>query len=423
MAVFNVSFANKNFTKSTQDYGFLIDQLDIKENQLAADGKLSPGDYALLKSEAQKLYTHPGLTPAQRSNVEVKISGYEKANNLSTLKDSNDISQLNSDVKNDMSTIGLKYANNPEKYLQAKTALLAGKIDKLSSAIEQMRTSGDDPSNHYNELSTTINDYNDSRQALNDVQTYDKSGTSKSSYAAYLVTNPRGEVTDIKVEKIGTVSGYLQTNGIYGGLPVYGKATSDISTGVSKFKLGSQVFTQTNAIDPASGNQQKVLVSGSTKAYGLKGANVEIDPSTVSTQGYVPPGGWIEGSKGFIYKRSDDGQSYTKYINSDQTKLGINPGDIIKVPTDFEQNILKNVKTTVDGNVSIAPPTPSVSSAFPSPAPATVAQPAAPATPTPAPTGTPRTPSPIDRAASSVYGTANKVMDKAKGFFQNLFNQ
>jgi hypothetical protein len=34
--------------KTSADYGFLVDKLDIKRNQLESDGKLSPGDYDLL---------------------------------------------------------------------------------------------------------------------------------------------------------------------------------------------------------------------------------------------------------------------------------------------------------------------------------------------------------------------------------------
>ena len=204
MANFDVSFLNPKLRgTSSQDYGFLVDQLDIKRNQLEADGKLSPGDYKLLTAEAQKIYAHPGLTPAQRSNIEVKISSYQSDSNKNLSKDANNISRINREIKDDMSKIGLRFSNQPTKFLEAQAAAYNAKIDSLSESINQLEAAGDDATEHYNELTTTLDDYNNTLQALDDVTNYKGGSAPTSNYAAYVVTNSKGEVVDLKVDRVG----------------------------------------------------------------------------------------------------------------------------------------------------------------------------------------------------------------------------
>lgn len=431
MAVFDASFVNPKTRKSSTDYGFLVDGLSIYESQLASDGNLSPGDYELLNSKARELYTHPGLTPEQRSNVAVKMANYKEAKAVTSLKRGNDIGELNNNVKDEMATIGLQFANDPAKFLQAKSALLSVKIDRLSRSIDQLEGSGADASAHYNELNAAMNEYSENEQALNDVKSYDGSGNTKSDFAAYIVTNSKGEITDLKIDHQGGQSGYLQTNGVYGGLPVYGKLNRSVN-GQSTFKLGNQTFTQSQEIvtGPDGVTQQKLLVAGGAGSSGIRvnGGNVNIDTTKVKTQSYVPDGGWLEGSNGFLYQKKEDGSGYKKYVNTDQAKLGLAPGDVIKMPKSFEQNILSDVTETIDG--SIPPPTspqlapgifetnnglPTGKLGIESGAAATT-----PATATPA--GAPAQ-QPTVRTPAAATGYAAAPTTQAKGFFANLFGR
>src|SRR5436309_649399 len=109
------AFDFSNITKKAgTDFGFLVDQLDIKRNQLESDGKLSPGDYDLLTKQAQTIYAHPGLSPAQRSNVLVKISQYTQEKKVTAQKDSNDIKRLNNNLQDDHLKNAMLFGNNPQ---------------------------------------------------------------------------------------------------------------------------------------------------------------------------------------------------------------------------------------------------------------------------------------------------------------------
>lgn len=431
MANFDVSFLNaKNRKSASRDYGFLVDQLQIKEDQLASDGKLSPGDYDLLSSSAQELYAHPGLTPEQRSNVQVKIAGYKRSKNTTNLSDKNDISRINREVEDDNAKNTAAYANNPQKFLETQAAVYSAKIEQLSTSIDQIETSGGDATNHRNELNSTLQDYHDTVQALTDVKGYDKSGKSKSGFAAYVVTNSSGEVTGMKVGRTGGQAGYMPTNGLYGGLVVYGKANK-IENGLPVFEFGNQRFVQTDNLvtGPDGVTSQKVLVAGGGGRGGIsvnKGS-IDVDPTGVRSQSSIRSGGWAEGEKGFLYQRGADGK-YKKYVNADKTKLGIKDGDIVRIPRSFEQGIVKDVSETVDASTPISMPIPAdVAPGSTNPA-STVSAPA-PAPGGPAsfmqdqgPKGTPRTPAPVSRAPQDAQGMAAAEDKKGKGFFATLFS-
>jgi hypothetical protein len=433
MANFDVSFLNPKLRGSSggQDYGFLVDQLDIKRNQLESDGKLSPGDYDLLVAEAQKIYAHPGLTPSQRSNIEVKISSYKSDSSRTLGKDANDISKINREIKDDMSKIGLRFSNQPSKFLEAQAAAYNAKIDSISDSINRLEAAGDDATSHYNELTSTLDDYNNTLQALDDVTNYGGSGAPTSNYAAYVVTNSKGEVVDLKVDRIGAQAGYVETNGVYGGLPLYGKVNRK-EYGKNVFTLGSQTFSANDTVIPGPDGTLKpsTLISSAQQKNAKGGFSIaqsgydNIDLNSVRPQSAIRAGGWIEGEKGFLYQRQDDG-SYKKYINSDKEKLGITDNDIIRGPRSYESGIISNVTETIDGSLPTQAPLPDPSMMGPMQSMVTPQM----TTSTPAtmmpqsqPAGRAKTGgAPTERSPQTSQGIVGKALGAAKGFFSNLF--
>ncbi len=423
MPVFDVSFLNPKTRK--QDYGYLVDQLSIKQNQLEADGKLSPGDYQLLVKEGQKLYSHPGLTADQRSNIQVKISNWESLAKTTALKSNQDIKALNNGVADDNAKLSMYYGNKPDVLLKGKADALNLKLDSLSQSIDQLQGAGDDASAHILEFNQTLNDYNDTLQALSDVKSH-KAGTPASSdFAAYLKTNSQGEITDVSVERVGSKTGYTETNGLYGGLPIYGKINRK-EDGKNVFILGNDKFSAPDLMipdpqNPGSMKSSKLISETQKKTLGggfvtaTAGQYKEVDLNQVRTQQGVRTGGWLEGSKGFLYQKNSDG-SYTKYTNAKKDSLGISENDIIRAPKFLEDSILPSVSKTVDGNQSMTLPpapiaTPMTSTSTPSSTPTTT---------TPTSGATSRTPSPTVRAPQTSQGLGSKIMQGAKNFLSSL---
>lgn len=455
MPRFNLAELKRSGTSSSsQDYGFLVDQLEIKENQLASDGNLSPGDYKLLASEAQKLYGHPGLTPAQRSNLQVKYSSYLKGGSVKAISEGNDISRLNREVEDDQATINLRFSNDPAKYLEAQADVQVAKINRLSESIDSLDAAGDDTTNHVNELNSTLAEYSDTLQALEDVNSYQPGQAPTSGYAAYVVTNSHGEVTSLKVKRVGSESGYIETNGVYGGLPLYGKVNHK-EYGKNVFVLGGKQFSAADTVIPGPDGTMKptTLISTDMQKNG-KGAYTvaqsgytDVDLGTVRPQSSVRAGAWIQGDKGFLYQMQEDGR-YKKFVNADKEKLGIKDNDIIRMPKSFEQGILNNVSETVDGSIAPITPQPDTLSGpanIPSPDAGTdanqqtgfansrlgraamnaagVISPLIPAAANAlGGKGRPNTGgAPTERAPSTAGGIANKAVSAVKGFFGNLF--
>jgi hypothetical protein len=437
MGTFDASFLNPKLKKtSSQDYGFLVDQIAVKKNQLESDGKLSPGDYDILIGLTRQVYSHPGLTPAQRSNVGVQLSGFEKEKKTSLLSDNSNIGTLNDDVKDTNSKLVMHYGNDPTKFLAGQSALLSAKMDRLSENINNQEASGQDTSAQENELTNTIQQYNDTLQALDDVKKHAADPTYKSDFAAYITTNSQGEITDVKVDRAGTNSGYLQSNGSYGGLVVYGKPNSKDASGTSVFKLGMQTFKESKSIGP-DGQPQNSLIAGAKGGYNLSNNTpVELDPKSLKTQQSVRSGGFIEGEKGFFYQNNGDG-SYTKYTGTDRDKLkarfNLQDGDIHAMPKSFVQGILPSVTKTDDGSVPVTmPPTTGPINTTGMTAPTQSQEPAlAIASQTPAgapdaqtPGGRPNTGgAPTTRAPFDSGGLAGRVMSGAKSFLGSLFGQ
>jgi len=403
----------------TQDYGFLVDQLDIKKNQLEADGMLSPGDYAVLTDMARKLYTNPGLTPAQRSNVQVKISDYQSKSKLQTLKDTNDIQRLNRDVKDTKMTAKSLAVNNPAMFLKANADAEKAKIDRLTNMIDQTENAMGDATKYYDERDQAMLDYQDALQAQNDVETKNP----QSNYATYMVTNSYGEVVDIKVGKVGTVSGYIPTNATYGGLQVYGKINLVNDSGKNVFSIGGQNFVEGKDIvtgpDGAT-SVKKLTLEGTSKGGGItvNAGKVEIATPTLRAQNEVRRGGWAEGQSGVLYQKGEDG-NYTKYINQTKEQLGLKDGDLMKLGTSTEQSILPYATKTVDSMAdNVPPPMPQA------PVTSSVTPPTSTTTSTTTPKGRSNTGgAPTERAPETAQGVSGGVMSKVKGFFGSLFGK
>lgn len=415
MPTFNFSGLTKKSGGSS--YGFLVDQLEILENKLSSDGKLSPGDYKLLKEKAQEIYSHPGLSASDRSNVMVKISKYESDSSKSSLKDLSDIDRTNRAAKDDIAKATMLLSNNPSLFLQAKEEVVKQKLANLAQSIENIDSAQGDSTAHLNEYSNTLQEYNDILEAQEAVQ----SKNPNSGQVAFLTTNSAGEITDVKIGRIGSQSGYAETNGLYGGLKVYGKVNKKENgknvfiIGKERF-IGSDLYEQDPAV-PGSLKPARLLSEKTTqgRTRGLVNSqDVEIDLTQVRPQSAIRIGGWAEGGKGFLYQRLEDG-SYRKYSNLSKDKLGISDNDIIRIPDSIEQGILPAVGETIDGSKPFTAPL--TTSTVP------MSAQSAPQAPTeaPAPTGTSRTPSPTERSPRDVRGYAQRAFSRAGNWLKSIF--
>lgn len=366
MAVFNVSFANSKTKSVSQDYGVLVDQLDIMENQLAADGKLSPGDYKMLIGKAQQLYGHPGLSTAQRSNIKVKISSYKSASTKTSLKDSQDITQLNNEAEDDARKASMLFGNNPAKFLQTQAAIQQAKVSQLADAINTLDASGQDSSAHTLEYNDAVSALQDTLDAMKVVEGHAPGAAPSSDYVAYLTTNNDGEITGVKVGREGSQSGYLETNGLYGGLKIYGKLNRK-ENGKNVFLLGNQKYSASDVVIPSADGSLKTSTlineSGQKGKPGVFTTAVagytDMDTANTRTQATIRTGGYAEGSNGFIYKKNEDG-SYTKFVNATPDNLKITANDIIKLPKSIEQSVTGNVTQTIDASMQQPTSTPTL---------------------------------------------------------------
>lgn len=411
--------------KASKDYGFLIDQLDIKRNQLESDGKLSPGDYDLLIGQGRQIFSHPGLSPAQRSTMLVKISQYEQEKKTSVLKTANDIPRINNELKDDFAKNAMFFGNNPQLLLRANEDAVRLKVAQLSQSIDALNNAGDDASAHLNEFRETLNLFNDFSQARDDVKNYQPGGKPTSNFVAYVTTNSSGEIVNMEVGRTGSKTGFAETNGLYGGLQIYGKVNRK-EFGKNIFVLGNNTFSGSDLTvqDPTTPGafRSAPLLSEDTKGGRNIGLVIntykDVDLNFVMTQGAIRTGGWAEGGSGFLYKKLPSGQ-YQKYINTSKEQLEISDNDIIRIPKAMEQGLLPNVIETIDGLKPFIPPISPAATSTPV-APAMPAGPAAPA-PSPLPTGTSRTPSPTVRSPQTIGGYAEKALNVGKGILQYLF--
>lgn len=432
MPVFDVSFLNPNAKRSGSGGGYnvLVDQLSILEKSLEFDGKLSPGDYNHLISEGRKLMAAPNLTSDQRSNIAVKIAGYQKNKSTDGIKDTENIDILNREVQDSMRQNVQLLADKPQVLLQANADALKAKIGRLTDAVNRADAAGDTDSatKSLMEYNSTVSDLHDTLQALSDSQNYKAgSGQPGSDYVAYVITNNKGDISDVQFGRVGK-SGYVQTNGLYGGMQVYGKVNAK-ENGKNVFMMGGQRFSAPDSVLPGPDGTftSKPLVAESSQKGG-KGFKytsgtpyVDFAPETLKAQNTIDPGGWAQGGNGSLYQRQQDG-SYKKYVNVKDTQfetLGITPNNLLKIPNVLEQGIVSGVRETIDaaGGIAMPPamstgPTPTAS---PSVAPTPVLSPEA--------GGTARTPAPTDRSPQSTQGYAQRAIKAAGGFLGKIFGR
>lgn len=342
----------------------ILDQLTIKENQLAADGNLSPGDYDLLISSARNLATHAGMTPSERSGLLVKISGWEKSKSTDAISHGSDITALNDNYNDDLTKNVRLFGGNPEVLMQANLAAVNAKLQQLSDSINALDAAGTDSSKQLNEYNQTLNSYLDMRQASIDVGKNTGSGKPTSNMAYFVSTNEKGEITDIKLDRAGTKTGYAPTNAIYGGLQVYGHANTDAVSGKKVFQFGNTKYSGADLSMPGPDGTFKPNTltaedqqSGNPNTFTTAPTSWKpVDPAAVRVQSYVPDGGWAKGSNNIYYKNLGNGQ-YQKYVNADPKILGIDPTNSISIPKSMEASIARQATApTVDGAGPLSAP-------------------------------------------------------------------
>lgn len=414
--------------KASQDYGFLIDQLDIKRNQLESDGKLSPGDYDLLRSGYQKVRSHPGMSPAQRSNIDVKISQLEQEKRTNTLSEASDVNRMNREINNDNKKIVIGYGNDPQTFLQGKLGVTEAKIFRLQEIISNLEQAGSDSSQQQMELLKTYDEWQDEKSALQSSQDYVQGQSPQSDFTLNIETNSHGEIRNLEISRGGPKSGFLATNGVLGGFSVAGKVNTVVGAQKDKniFRLGDKTFSGSVNLRPGpegtfeqdtlvdESQQQRISIKGAPRAISEYSY---LDPVNVKTQRYSRPGEWIQSGSAF-YKQLDNGQ-YEKYIGATKKQLNINDDDLMSnLPDELMDGVISKTVKTYDSSKSFSMPI------SPSVAPATSTVPVIPVEPqtfTPAPTGTSRTPSSTVRSPQTIGGYAQKALGVGKGILDYLF--
>ncbi len=360
MAVLNVSFLNsKNRTSGSGDSGIMADKLQIFENELGKDGYLAPGDYDLLINTATKIRNTAGLSSAQRSNYDVKISSYIKAKELSSLQMSDDIEKMNRELDSEAAEDTFVVGNNPEEFLNGRVASLQAKLASLQETISRKENAGDDTTKYLNEYNDTLRQYSDKLGALKEMKNFDNTNPI-SGYVAYVTTNNSGEIVNIDYDKYGAKNGYAETNGMINGFQVYGKVNSK-QDGNNIFLLGDKKFSAVDLLvadsaNPGSFKPTKLVADAEKRGPITKGKAgfINLDSANLRVQSYLPEDSWAEGVNGTLYHRRVDG-GYTKYINAKKEDLNISNIPILKLPSRLEMNIGSNVSETVDGAETIIP--------------------------------------------------------------------
>jgi hypothetical protein len=360
MAVLNVSFLNsKNRGSGSEGVGILADKLQILENELGKDGYLAPGDYDLLIGTASKIRNSGGLSSAQRSNYDVKISTYQKSKELSMMQSSDDLDKINREIKSEAAEDVMVAGNDPAKFLQGRAASLQAKLADLEETISRKELAGDDTTKYLNEYNDTLRQYSDRITALKDMQSFDGANP-LTGYAAYVTTNNKGEIVDVDYDKYGAKSGYAETNGMINGFQVFGKVNNK-KDGRNIFILGDKTFSAVDllvadAANPGSFKPTKLVADATTQGPYSKGqaGYINVTGESLRIQSYLPEDSWAEGVDGTLYHRRTDG-GYTKYINTKVEDLNIPGQAILRIPKTLETNLTRNIDQTVDGAEIIMP--------------------------------------------------------------------
>lgn len=419
MGVFN--FASFGKAPSASPYSHFTDSLSIAENQLKGDGNLSPGDNKYLADMARKVRNSPGLTPDQRSSLDVKISGYESGAKSKSISDANDLGKISRDYQDSISEVAAYHANDPATFIAGKGLALQNKISALYTAMNNMATSGADATQATLDYTSAVQDMQDLQDAAQIVQ----SGKGADSrYSAYVTTDDQGNIIGMDISKDASRAGYAQTNATYGGFKVQGNVRKD-NTGGSSFLLAGKRFTGNSVIYNPDGTTSSGILTD--LGYGKSGTTV-IDPSqvTLNTGASVHPGTLLKGQNG-IYKKNPDG-SFTKYVGFDQGNPQFADKQIQTIPSSLEQSVNNQVSDTQAPFGPLpAPPTGSIPAPINGPVegpqlPTQGPQSIAPTgSPTP-PAGRARTPQPTPAAPASASGTAAQTQQSAGGFLQGIRN-
>jgi hypothetical protein len=362
MAVFDVSFLNSKLRKATggPSVGILSDQLTILQNELGKDGFLSPGDYDVLIKTAREIQTTGALTPAQRSDYDVRISNFEKAKAIVKLEKADDIERMNRTTKSEAAEDVMMVGNNPAEFLKGRVASVQAKLNDLTEIIERRNATGQDNTEYMNEYQSTLSEYNEKLSALWSMQNFDGKSPVL-GYVAYVTTNEKGEITDVDYGRHGAKSGYAETNSMIDGFQVYGKINFK-REGRNYFVLGKEMFSAPDMMipDPATPGSFKPnkLVANVQQRGPLtvgESGYINIPNSEVKVQSYIPNNSWAKGVGGTIYKRRADG-GYSRYLNVSQPLPDMPALDaMITLPTSYEQSLMSSADETIDVTAPIRP--------------------------------------------------------------------
>jgi hypothetical protein len=428
MASFDLGGLLLSKQPSSPDYGFLIDRVKMKKDRLSEDGKLAPGDYDSVISEYQKLYSHPGFSKSQRSDIEVLISGLQREKQLSIIKDSQDIPRLNREVEGEYKNAVYKYGNDPLIVLKAKSASLENKMFLLDENIYDLQRSGDDPTPALLERDKAKNEWLDSQAAIS-LSENRKPGTPIEGFIANIETNSNGEIRDIHITK-GTEPGFILTTGILGGFTVAGKVDPKVSAreGKNVFKIGDTIFSAPSILRPGPAGELRpeILTAESQQTpFGSHGKTkstgdfVELDSASIRPQKSTLSGDWIQSTDGSLYKDIGNRQ-FERYVGATPEKLGITDSDIWKNLPEAALNSIKarTVKTN-DLSQQISLPQDAI---YGPPSPQVGTTPQA-SQVSPQPAGRERTPSPVATSPRGGLGYAQQTISKAGSFLKSLFGR
>jgi len=362
MPVFNVSFLNPKTRVKTggTSVSILGDQLTILEQELGKDGYLSPGDYDLLINKAREIQTTPGLTAAQRSDYDVKISRFEKGKETSQIDKAEDLDRMENTLKGEAAEDVMMVGNNPAEFIRGRIASLQSKLNDLQEIITRRQISSQDSTEYENEYSAALSDYQEKMNALAAMESFDGNNPVL-GYAAFVTTNSNGEIIDVDYGRHGSKQGYAETNGMIDGFQIYGKINFK-RDGKNFFALGNNVFQAPDMLTPDPDNpgsfKPNKLVANVTQRGPIsigEAGYVNIPGDSVKIQSYIPYDSWAKGVGGTVYKRRNDG-GYTRYININQSLPDMpNPDEMLTLPQSFEQKIMRNADETIDVSAPIEP--------------------------------------------------------------------
>lgn len=404
-------------------------KLSIKESILKGDGNLGPGDYDELVKMAQQAATDPSLTASERNTFSAKVEAYKSQKNVSAINQANDISRLGREANDDTYTSVAMFGNDPQKFIESQVASSKAKINALADSANRLAESGADNSQQMEAYQKEVLNLSDLQQAESDINGYKGGGQPGSKMVAYVTTTPDGQINNVQIGRVGSASGYLPTNGLYGGLQIYGKQNSQ-----KGFQLGQELYTPATIADPMNPLGTGALLASDAKmdlGSGMSmpkiGSYKDMDPATTMPQTQIPTGMYGRGSSGTLYKSLPDG-TYVKFANTDPSLLGIKDnGDVMNLPRNVEDTVNMRVVSVYDHNDPYGtgglPSQAQPGGAAPSPAPGQVPPPpqqGAGAPPPPPPShmsgpGPARTSAPTVRAPSTALGLANDTQGKASG--------